>query len=257
MTPMKKTVCGLATLTVLVLAASAKADEVDDQLKSKARLIFQDDFERQEKDDSKEELGKGWVTNSERRADGVKQGDLKDGTLAITMAKKADHGVSIRHDAPFDDGIVKVRFRMHDAKGIGFNFNDPKCKSSHAGHICHVGVKPKKVDFRDGKTGVFEKSIREKRLAGAPKNEIWKLVKDKFHYHDVKLKTGQWYEMTILIRGDEMSAWVDGKPVGKLKSAGIDHKVKQNIAFAVSGRADVDDLRVWSLDAKPASSPRK
>ena len=254
---MKNTVCGLAALTVLVLAASAKADEVDDLLKSKARLIFQDDFERQEKDNSKEELGKGWVTNSERRAGGVKQGDLKDGTLAITMAKKADHGVSVRHDAPFDDGIVKVRFRMHDPKGIGFNFNDPKCKSSHAGHICHVGVKPKKVDFRDGKTGVFKKDVREKRLAGAPKNEIWKLVKDKFHYHDVKLKTGQWYEMTILIRGSGMSAWIDGQPVGKLKSAGIDHKVKQNIAFAVSGRADVDNLRVWSLDAKPASSPRK
>jgi hypothetical protein len=56
--------------------------------------------------------------------------------------------------------------------------------------------------------------------------------------------------MAIVIRGDEMSAWIDGKPVGKLTSAGIDHEVKQNLAFAVSGTADVDDLRIWSLSSK-------
>ncbi|MDA0591355.1 MAG: hypothetical protein O2820_24825 [Planctomycetota bacterium] len=146
--------------------------------------------------------------------------------------------------------IDRVRFRMHDAKGIGFNFNDPKCKSSHAGHICHVGVKPQAVDFRDGKTGVFENSIREKKLAGASKAEIQKLTKGTLASHKVQLETGKWYEMTIVIRGDELSAWIDGKPAGKLKSAGIDHEVKQNLAFAVSGRADVDDLRIWSLSSK-------
>jgi hypothetical protein len=167
---MKNNVYGLVALMIGCLSAEgAVAGEIDDLIAAKGQLIFQDDFNRAEKDDSKEQLGDGWVTNSKTRAAGTKQADLKDGTLVITMAKHADHGVSVRHDAPFDDGVVRVRFRMHDPKGIGFNFNDPKCKSSHAGHICHVGVKPKAVDFRDGKTGVFEKSIRGKRLAGATK----------------------------------------------------------------------------------------
>jgi hypothetical protein len=54
--------------------------------------------------------------------------------------------------------------------------------------------------------------------------------------------------MTIVIQGDVMSAYLDGKKIGQLRSEGVDHKVKQNLAFSVPGRADVDDLRVWSLD---------
>ncbi|PQJ29067.1 hypothetical protein [Rubritalea profundi] len=34
-----------------------------------------------------------------------------------------------------------------------------------------------------------------------------------------------------------------------IKSAGIDHEVKQNLAFAVSGRAEVDDVKIWKLAA--------
>jgi hypothetical protein len=248
---MKNNVCGLLGLMIAGLSAQeSPAGEINDLIEAKGTLIFQDDFNRAEKDDAKEQLGDGWVTNSKTRAAGTKQADLKGGVLVITMAKHADHGVSVRHDAPFDDGVVRVRFRMHDQKGIGFNFNDPKCKSSHAGHICHVGVKPRAVDLRDGKTGVFEKSIREKRLAGASKAEIQKLTKGTLAYRKVQLETGKWYEMTIIILGDEMTALIDGKQVGKLKSAGIDHKVKQNLAFAVSGTADVDDLRIWSLDSE-------
>jgi hypothetical protein len=234
-------------VTALFAPAFLLANEIDDLIANHGKLIFEDDFNRTESDDAKEELGKGWVTNSKTRAAGVKQADLSGGALVITMAKQADHGVSVRHNAPFDDGIVRVRFRMTDSKGIGFNFNDPKCKVSHAGHICHVGIKPSVVDFRDGKTGIFDKEIRAKRLAGASKEEVRKLTKGKFSYHKVKHEIGKWYELTIVIRGDKMSAWIDGKAVGQLKSAGIDHDVKQNIALAVSGKAEVDDLRIWSL----------
>lgn len=235
---------------VTLSQASAAAGLPDELIQSHGRLIFEDRFDRSEADDSKEQLGNGWVTNSKRRAQGVKQGDLKDGMLVITMASVADHGVSIKHDAPFDDGVVRVRFRIHDGKGIGFNFNDPACKSSHAGHICHVGVKPGAVDLRDGKTGIFEKSIRARRLAGASKEEIARLTKGRFAHAKADVETGRWYEMTIVIRGDEMTVWIDGQQTGRLKSPGIDHEVKQNIAFAVSGTADVDDLRIWSLSKK-------
>ena len=219
----------------------------DELIKKQGSLIFQDNFDRSEADDTREQVGAEWVTNSEKRAAGAKQADLKDGYLNIRMAKHANHAVSVRHDAPFDDGVVKVRFRMNDEKGIGFNFNDPACKVSHAGHICHVGVKPKKLDFRDGKTGVFDKEIRKKRLAGASKAEINQLIKGTQSNVDVDLELGLWYEMTIVIQGDVMSAWIDGKKIGELVSEGVDHKVKQNMAFSVGGNTDVDDLRIWSL----------
>jgi hypothetical protein len=223
---------------------------VDGLLSVRGNLIFQDDFQREESDDAKEELGKKWVTNSKKRAKGVKQADLTGDSVIIKMAKVADHGVSMRHDAPFDDGVVQVRFRMFDAKGIGFNFNDPKCKVSHAGHICHLGVKPNRVTFRDGKTGVFDLKIRANKLAGASKTEMAKLLEGKLTHAKVDLQLEKWHVATLLIQGDTMTAWLNGKLIGSIQSSGIDHEVKQNLAFAVSGRAEVDDVKIWSLDVK-------
>ena len=90
---------------LLILTVSASAGDLDELIKS-ARLIFEDDFNRVEQDDSKEELGKNWVTNSKSRAKGQKQCDLTGELVKISMASVADHGVSMRHDAPFDDEIV-------------------------------------------------------------------------------------------------------------------------------------------------------
>jgi len=235
-------------ILLFLLAATilCPAGDLSD-LADKGTLVFEDDFNRAEADDSKEQLGKKWQTNSKRRAKGVKQGDLVDGVLKITMAKVADHGVSIKHDAPFKDGMVQVRFRMHDLRGIGFNFNDPACKESHAGHICAIGVKPKTIMCRAGKTGIFDKEIRALKQDPANKAKVKELTKDKFAYEKVDLKTDTWYQMNIVIQGTLMRAFVDGKEVARLDSAGVGHAVKQNMAFAVSGSAEVDDLKIWKF----------
>ena len=47
-------------------------------------LVFQDDFQRSESQEKKDEPGKGWGTNSAKRAQGDKQVDLKDGALRST-----------------------------------------------------------------------------------------------------------------------------------------------------------------------------
>ena len=89
-------------LTFAVLTtSSAFADE----------LLFEDNFNRKEADDSKEQVGDGWWTNSKRRAKGIKQIDLKNKALTITTAKEADHAAVVKHDAPFDDGKASVRSR--------------------------------------------------------------------------------------------------------------------------------------------------
>lgn len=240
----------LACFSVAVLYADNGFTDEIESFKTQAKLIFQDRFERQESDESKEELGPGWQTNTltRRNPGGEKQADLLDGFLRITKAKAAKHGVSVRHTNPFDDGIVSARFRIYDDQGIGFHFNDPNCKDSSAGHICRVGVAPKKLDFRDGKTGQFNVKIRKMKEDGALKEEIKRLTQGTKKEVEIELEKGKWYELTFVIRDDQITAWIDGKRVGSFRSPGVDHPVKENIALSVWGdKADVDDLTIWSL----------
>ena len=79
---------------------------------------------------------------------------------------------------------------------------------------------------------------------GCRTSYINKLIKGTISYFDVKLERKKWYEMSILILGETMTAFIDGEKIGSLTSPGIGHVPKQNLAFAVSGRADVDDLRI-------------
>ena len=50
-------------------------------VQAQERLIFEDDFEREEADNSKEEIGKGWSSNSKKRAKGNKQVDLNNSSM--------------------------------------------------------------------------------------------------------------------------------------------------------------------------------
>ena len=65
----------------------------------KATLLFEDDFERKESQEKTEEIGKGWGSNSKKRAKGNKQVDLKDGAMHIAIHPEADHAVSVTHEA--------------------------------------------------------------------------------------------------------------------------------------------------------------
>ncbi|MCM8537775.1 MAG: hypothetical protein NE334_17670 [Lentisphaeraceae bacterium] len=237
-----KTIC-LLFLSFVLSSYSQSPKE----LTSKAKLIFEDDFNRQESDDSKEELGKNWKTNSLKRAKGIKQADLKDDALYIKMAKEADHGVSVLHTNPFNNGVVKVKFKLLDSKGIAFNFNDPKAKKvTWAGHVCAVKVTPKAVKIEDQIAGRFRLDIHKLNKEGK-KKEAAKLRKGKDISKKNPLDIGKWYEMTIVFQDTVLSAYIDDKKITELDSKGLAH-LKDNIAFAVSGEVEVDDLKVYSLD---------
>jgi hypothetical protein len=68
---MKFTIC---LFVALLCPISGTAEE---------KLIFEDDFERSESDDSKEEIGNGWTSNSAKRAKGNKQVDLKEDRKSV------------------------------------------------------------------------------------------------------------------------------------------------------------------------------
>ena len=242
----------LIVLLVTSISPHARAEDPS-ALIERGKLVFSDDFNRTEDDDAIEQVGNGWVTNSSKAAKGVKQADLKDGTLVITQAEGANHSVSVRHDTPFDDGVIKLRFQVFDRRGLKFNFNDPAAKKvTWAGHIARVVVAPKSVTIQDDKTGVFELGVRTKRkdknLPEDEKAELAKFLATKSVKLEAPIKPKQWHEMTIVNVGPKFEVYIDDNSVGSFSSEGLDHKVKQNIALGVSGKVVVDDLRVWSLD---------
>lgn len=232
--------------------ASPRAENPESLIK-RGKLVFSDTFNRSEQDESKEQLGKQWVTNTAKRAPGSKQADLDHGKLVIAMAKGAGHSASIRHDIAIDDGVISFKLQLFDKHGLKFNFNDPAAnKVTWAGHIARVVLKPGSVQIQDDMTGVFDLTVRAKRqnkdLGKKEKAELAAFLETKQSTFDAPVKLGQWHNATIVFTGPRVDVYVDGDSVGSFTSEGLDHKVKQNFALGVSGKVIVDDIQVWSLD---------
>lgn len=213
------------------------------------KLIFEDDFNRNESNEAKEEVGNGWSTNSKSRAGGNKQVDLRDGTLHIYIHKTADHGVSVKHEAEFTNGSVLCRFMLEDKKDtLGLNFADMKLKTVHAGHLFKVTVGTSKLEITDLKTGVMDLKTREARKAGKVSAELQKLLATKRKAFPIKLETGKWYALAVTIAGDKIAVTIDGKPAGSFTSEGFAHPTKRMLRLAVPKQAVVDDLKIYSAE---------
>ena len=223
--------------------------QTPEALVKRGKLIFSDDFNRTQEGDTVEVLGNGWESSTK---DG-NRADLQDDVLIITKGEAADHSLSVKHVNPFDDGVVKFRFQLFDKQGLKVNFNDKKAKKvTWAGHIARVVVQPNSITIRDDITGVFDLKNRAKRqnknLDPKEAAKLKKLLKTKQAVFKTPIKLETWYELTIVNVGPKVEVYVDGKSVGSFSSEGLDHKVKRDFAFGVSGKVAVDDVQVWSLD---------
>ncbi len=216
--------------------------------KEPGKLIFSDDFERNESQEVKDEVGNGWKTNSASRAGGNKQVDLKDGTMRIYIHETADHGVSVTHPAEFRDGRVEIKFMLeHEKDSLGLNFADQQYKKVWAGHLFKVIVGVKQIELADLKTGVMDLKIREARKANTVTAEQQKMLKTKSKRIPHKLDTGKWYSAVAKISGDTLSVSIDGKEVGSFSSEGIAHPTKRMLRLAIRRNVVVDDVRIYSM----------
>lgn len=211
------------------------------------RLIFQDDFARTETQELKDEVGNGWATNSQSRAKGNKQADLRDGALFITTHAEANHAASVTHPLEFTDGVLALRFMLPTAQdSLGVNFADPECKEVHAGHLFAVKVSAKQVQLQDLKTGSMRLDIRQAREAKK------KLTVDQQHALEGKQKLfphavaiGKWHDLLVKIAGDEMAVTIDGTLVGSFKSPGIAHPTKRLLRLPTPRAVAVDDVKAY------------
>lgn len=209
-------------------------------------IIFEDDFNRSESQEDKDEPGKGWRTNSERRAKGNKQVDLRDGALHIYIHEEADHGVSVVHDAEFTDGAVELRFKL-EAKGdsLGLNFADLKYKGVHAGHLFAARIHPNRVLLQDLKTGRMAKETHALNKAKKLTAEQKKALKSKEKEFPNKLELGKWYQLRADVDGATLRVEIDGKEIGSFTSEGIAHPTKRTLRLAVPKNAIVDDVKIY------------
>lgn len=235
-------------LFLSLLSSAAWAASADDALVQKqGRLLFSDDFERDEATPDKEDIGKGWTTNSAWRAQGQKQVDLNEGHMVVTRLPVANHGVAIFHDVAFRDGAVKLKFKLGTEGDLGVDFVDRECKTVHAGHLCVAQVTPKNVTLRDSKTGAMDLKIKERREKEGNSPELAQLLKSKSAGFPLKMDPEAWHEMLIVVQGDMMRFTLDGLEIGQFKSEGMAHPTKRMITLAVNKSAQVDDVQVWSL----------
>ncbi len=231
----------LATLALIPgLTASAFAADL-------GRVIFEDDFNRSESQETADEPGNGWGTNSKARAQNDKQVDLKDGAMRITISARADHPVTVAHAAEFTDGAVTLRFMLEDEKDVlGLDFADAQLKEVHAGHLFMAKISPKQVQLIDHKTGGMRLDIHEARTEKKPLTDDQKQAlvgKTKAFPHATEV--GKWHELQLKIDGDELSVNIDGQPLGSFHSPGIAHPTKRMLRLSVPHNAVVDDVKIY------------
>lgn len=227
-------------LSLTVTAVSAYADE-------RGRLIFEDDFERTESQEVKEEIGRGWDSNSDRRAAGNKQVDLRAGAMHISIHKSADHAVSVTHPAEFRNGTVELRFMLKDRNdSLGVNFADPEFKEVWAGHLFVATVRTTGVQLVDLKTGNMNLKIHEARKAGKLTIKQRELLKTKTRRVPNKLEAGRWYDLRIDVNDDRIRLAIDGRPVVAFSSEGVAHPTKRLLRLSVPRKAIVDDVKIFS-----------
>ena len=248
-----KNYCTLNTISwLVVLSFATTLAPAQEKGKHKyGELIFEDHFERNESQETKDEPGNGWTTSSDPKKNGAKNVDLRDGTLHIATPKGTGHGISARHGFSFKDGTVSVRIKFHDkidrlrlnfadvpAENVGVNHLDAK-------HLFDAIISLGGICFEDKIGGVLSPGIKENRKNGTLTKEQKKFLSTKYKVFRHKLEPDKWYTFAVHLDGDKISAHLDDKYIGELRSSGFDNPTKTLMRCLVQGAITIDDFMVW------------
>jgi hypothetical protein len=221
----------------------AQAAEGAPELAQKGKQLFADNFARPEMA-PKWRVGKGFFS-------------VKDGVVSIAENPADHHGAYayVSPGFPYKDIVAEFAVKFDGARTCSLMINDRNYKESHAGHIVKVTIAPGRVNLADWKYGAMKNDIYEKMkdpgTSPEEKKKIRASIKDKSADFKNDVDALQWHDVRVEIVGDEMLTSIDGKPVGYLKSEGVNHAGKNAIGFEVGGKSVlVKDVKVW--EATPA-----
>ncbi|MCA9137995.1 MAG: hypothetical protein KDB00_14585 [Planctomycetales bacterium] len=211
----------ILSLTLLVMVSSAALPL---QAKEFKTVLYQDEFEG----DSLNERWGSWKSESV----------VRDGVLVGITPKDADHPSVNSIDFPDQSDLeVAVSFQFRGSPSLSVMIRDLDYQGSHAGHICHVAIRPQMVTLYDGKTGIFRKDIREKRKAGEKLDAATEaMLQQKTSRNAIQLDPQAWHDLVIRIEGKTMEVYIDGKIAGRLESEGIAHAAKSNMNLTTVDR---------------------
>jgi hypothetical protein len=226
----------------LLAARDSFATDSPTLLAKPGKLLFEDDFSRPEMK-PKWNVGKGdW--------------SVKDGIVSAAEKPEDKHAAYayITPNIDYKDAVAEFSFHFDGCKSVQLNIRDSKYKGAHAGHIIRVQFQPTSVQLADWKTGVMKNENYEKtsdpKADPAVKKEIQEKIKDKTASFKIAFDIAEWHVARVEVVGDEMLVSLDGKPVGYLKSEGIDHATKNMLGITVGGKTgNVKNVKFWEASA--------
>ena len=129
------------------------------------------------------------------------------------------HAAVVRRAVAFQDGEVRLRFKLDGARQVALSINGAK------GHICRVVVTPK--GFRIAKDGNPKKNEKAVTLASST----------------APLAGGEWHELTMTMDGARLTAKI-GPALLTGEHAAI-AEAKADVGLPVSGKAAFDWIQVY------------
>ncbi|TWT54947.1 Arylsulfatase [Rubripirellula amarantea] len=174
---------------------------------------------------------------------------ISDGVLYGRQTND-DHGAVIRKHMDFKDIDIEFDFRFNGGTRFNFVLDDQNEKSVHAGHICRVSLTPKRISISDDKNGSMNLEVRKQRqdknLNADAKASLQTVLAATQASAAVQLDEGKWHHARIQLKGDTLSAFIDGSEITRLKSPGIDHPTKTKFGMTVNGSSiDFDNLNAF------------
>jgi hypothetical protein len=229
----------------LAAFATREAFAADTQplLATPRKLMFEDDFSQAEMKPNWK-VAKGlWV--------------VKDGVLSAEEVPADKHSAyaSIDPKIPCKDVVAEFSFKLDGAKNLHLTLRDSNYKGSHVGQIAQAIIFPTRVVLMDMKLGIMKNEnfevVSNLKASAAEKNAIEEKIKDKTVSFKVSFDLSAWHPARVEVAGDEMLLSIDGKPVGYIKSEGIDHATKNTFVFNVGGKSvEIKNVKFW--EATPA-----
>jgi hypothetical protein len=248
-------VVGMSVARAETTAAPEPRDDAA-WLKEKGTLLFADSFDREEEGNLAKAIGKGWNSATADRVPDVKQADLDEGVLKVTVDARAGHGAHIHHDAGFEDGGAIVRFKLpgpSKGQSLSVGFVDRETSKSAAGHLCYalIGGYPSQVQLLDRKTGYSDPEVMKRRAPYLARKEplpadLEALLASKMKHVPWK-GDNEWHELVVVTEGDEMRVSIDGALVGSHRSDGFAHPMKRWFSLGVPSTAWVDEVQVYKV----------
>ena len=129
---------------------------------------------------------------------------------------------------------------------LGLDFADLTFKEVHAGHLFKVDVGTTRLTVDDMKTGGMNMEFYDAKKAKTLTPEQQKFIASMKKSFPVKLESGKWYDLLVTIKGDTVSASIDGREIASVASEGFAHPTKRMLRLSVPRSAVVDEVKIFA-----------